>query len=248
MIIAIDEIHSQLLLLLLLESSQFLERFHAVVDSMNRHAHDKNYRLELRYSEELNMSKTTTPSVDNMKRVETENSKKKSARKKETIHAQIHQLEKNNSELCKDLDYLKLQLLNHQELKGQLSQLQKEHSNLDKKYHEEQSGHKKTVQHLEEQLDNVVLTRRKIEEDLVVLKATAEAAGATIQTTTLLEQIQEKYTKEMSSLTSELRVKDRSLREMRKKRADLVSGFQLFIVYTQIVSGFQLFIVYSMNI
>lgn len=213
-----------MLLLLLLESNQFLERFHTVVDSMNRHTRDKNYRLELRRRERWSMSKTTTPSVNNTTRAETESLSKKSVSEQETIKTHIQQLEKNNLELYKDLDHLKLQLLSHQELKGQLSHMQKEHSMLDKKYQKEQSAHKRIVQHLQEQLDNTSLLRRKTEERLLVHKETRAGDAMATQTTVLLEQIQEKYTKDVSSLTRELRLKGRSLWEMRKKETALVSA------------------------
>lgn len=214
------------LVILLLESSQFLEGSHAVVDSMNRYAQDNNYCLELRYRERLIKPKTTIPYVDKERKMEPEIFRKTSASEQETIQSHVHQLEKKNSELNRELDSLRFQLLSHQELKDRLSSLQNNYSELDDKCQEEQSSHKKVVQHLQEELDKMSLVRRKMKEHLSVLKETSLETNSK----TLLEKIQEQYVEEVGNLTSELRVKDRSLQEMRNKRIALVRFIDLVSV------------------
>ena len=181
---------------------------------MNRHGHDSNYRLELRHA-----PRETTPSIDHVTEQQTENSKTECVSDQTTIRSHIHKLEKNNSDLYQDMDYLKLQLLSQQELKGRLFWLQKEYSVLDMKYQSDQSAHTSAMQHLQEQLDKTSLIQRKTEDQLLVMKS-SEMKGPK----TVLDQIQEKYTEEVTNLTSELRVKDRSLQEMRNDRIELVSA------------------------
>ena len=85
---------------------------------------------------------------------------------------------------------------------------------------QERQAHKASTQQLQEQLDEASIARRKVEEQLqfnVGGPGKGESEG-------VLEEIQSKYAEEVGNLTSEIRVKDKTLQDMRARRITLVSS------------------------
>ena len=144
--------------------------------------------------------------------------------RQESILAHMHRLEAKNKELQRQLDSIQLQLMGHQDLKKQLSSLQDTHTTLSDKYKEEHTANKKVVQDLQLRLDEAALAKRKAEEQLLLTGSTPAADARKSQG--LLEEIQEKYSEEVANLTSEIRVKDKTLQEMRTKRIYLVGSYR----------------------
>lgn len=143
------------------------------------------------------------------------------AQEKTSIIAHMHSLEGKNTELRRELDSLQLQVLKQKELKEELSSLQRAHASLSQKYHEERGTNKRMAKQLQDQLDETSLAKRKTEEQLL-LSGTASESAASTETKSLLDGIQAKYSEEVSQLTSDNRVKDKTLQEMRGKRITLV--------------------------
>ena len=129
--------------------------------------------------------------------------------------------ENRNGELQKQVDSLQLQLLNHQALKENLSALQDSYTSLSDKHEQERLAHKSLTQRLQQQLDEAALARRKAEEQLR-LTGDGSQSGVLSESKGVLEEIQAKYTDEVSNLTSEIRVKNKTLQDMRAKRITLV--------------------------
>ncbi len=93
-------------------------------------------------------------------------------------------------------------------------------------YQEKQKALRVEAQRLQEKLDEALLGQRKLEEEVLVLReesASLEMSGAeAAQSKSALGTIQLKYSVEVSDLTAEIKVKDRSLSEMRSKRIAMV--------------------------
>lgn len=130
----------------------------------------------------------------------------------------VHSLENRNTTLQKQIDSMEVQIIGSRDLKEQLASLQEERSSLSDQYKKEQVSHKKAIQQLQQQLDEASLARRKMEEQLLL-------TGSPDSSKSLLEEIQSKYGKDISSLTVEIRVKDKSLQEARTRRISLVRQF-----------------------
>lgn len=155
---------------------------------------------------------------------------------KKCMLTHVQSLENVNSELQRKVDSLQLQLLNHQALKEKLSALQDSYTSLSDKHEQERLAHKTLTQQLQRELDEASLARRKAEEQLQLTGEGAEP-GRLKESKSVLEEIQAKYTDQVSSLTSEIRVKDKTLQDMRSKRIALVStrdalAYSLQITYT----------------
>ena len=147
-------------------------------------------------------------------------SKPQETKKRMLTH--VHSLESVNSELQRQVDSLQLQLLNHQALKEKLSALQDSYTSLSDKHEQERLAHKTLAQRLQRELDEASLARRKTEEQLRLTGEGAEP-GRLKESKSVLEEIQAKYSDEVSNLTSEIRVKNKTLQEMRSKKISLVS-------------------------
>ncbi len=147
----------------------------------------------------------------------------------EAAKSNILSLEKKNSEQHREIDLLQLEILSYQESKEEMASLQEEHSSLVQKYKKEKQAHRKKIQHLQQQLDQSSLARRKMEEH-ILLTGSSEV-GVSSESKNLLHQIQEKYSEEVSNLSSEIRVKDKSLQELRTKKIALVRkiGIKLYL-------------------
>lgn len=145
----------------------------------------------------------------------------------------VHSLHKNNSELQKQLEWMQLELLNHQGLKEKLTALQDSYTSLSDKHEQLRTTHKTQTQQLQQQVDEETLARRRVEEQLSLAVGVGSDISSESRTTvlkksqSLLEEIQAKYSDELSRLNSEIRVKDKTLQDMRNKRFDLVSVLAL---------------------
>jgi chromosome segregation ATPase len=154
------------------------------------------------------------------------NADKKSDKEENTsMISHMHTLQQKNSELRKDMDALQLQMLRQQDVKEKLVSLQKSHASLNEKYEEEKGTNKKMIKQLQERLDDALLAKRKSEEQLLLTTGDASpATGVAKDTKSVLDDIQAKYSEEVSQLVSENRTKDKTLQEMRKRRIALVSS------------------------
>ena len=90
---------------------------------------------------------------------------------------------------------------------------------LSKELKQQQEGYQSRVHTLQQKVDELTLGNRKLEDQLHV--STSAGVGGPDQSD-LLDQIQAKYSQEMSNLTRELRAKEKSLQELRTKRSALV--------------------------
>ena len=140
--------------------------------------------------------------------------------RQESILAHMHSLETKNKELQQLNDSLQLQLIDHQDLKKELSSLQDSHTALTEQHQQACAANKKAVQQFQQKLDEASLAKRKAEEQLL-LTGSASITGAK-DTQGLLDDIQKKYSEEVANLTSDIRVKDKTLQEMRTKRLIMV--------------------------
>ena len=204
-----------------------LDRSHTLVDSLNKHHGDDHYRLELRRIGRSSRPKPEAPTEEGATNIIAESIGGLEVSDQKTVRAHIQSLERQNTDLHRDVDSLKVKLMKHNDLQDQLLELHKQNTMLKEKYQDKQTAYKKDVQHLQEKLDEASLAQRKLEEQILVLKEMSlalEASGVeAAQSKSVLEQIQQKYGEEVKNLTGELRVKDRNLQETRSKRITMVS-------------------------
>lgn len=192
------------------------------MELMNKHARLKNHRFELRRKRRSTAEREPLRKERDGSSAEERLSGGDGAGggQRQSIIAHMHALEDKNKELRKQLDTMQLQVINHKEIKDKLSTLQESYLSLDEKYQEERVKNKKAIQQLQDRLDKVSLARRRTEEQLLLTGSASDER----ETKSLLDDIQAKYSEEVSNLKSENRVKDKTLLDMRAKRIALVSS------------------------
>ena len=139
----------------------------------------------------------------------------------DSVMSHMRSLEDKNRELRRDMDNLQLEIFKQQDLREKLAALQKSHSALSEKHQEERAANKRMIKQLQDRLDDALLAKRKSEEQLLLSGAASSESGVT---KSLLDDIQAKYSEEVSHLVSESRSKDKTLQEMRGRRVALVSA------------------------
>ena len=133
--------------------------------------------------------------------------------------AHIQTLMQEKKLLQQQLDSVRLHLQQYQELEHKMSSLHNANLSLSKELKQQQQGYQSRVQTLQQKVDELTLSNRKLEDQLHV-SASAGVGGS--DQSDLLDQIQARYSQETSSLTHELRAKEKSLQELRMKRSALV--------------------------
>ena len=136
-----------------------------------------------------------------------------------TLVAHIQTLVQENTLLRQQLDSMQLHLQQYQELEHKMTSLHNANLSLSKELKQQQEGYQSRVHTLQQKVDELTLGNRKLEDQLHV--STSAGVGGPDQSD-LLDQIQAKYSQEMSNLTRELRAKEKSLQELRTKRSALV--------------------------
>ena len=185
------------------------------MELVSKHTQLKNHRFELRQKRRPTAEREPVKMERNGERLSGALDGQS-----QSIIAHMHALEDKNKGLRKQLDTMQLQVMNHKEIKEKLSTLQESYLSLDEKYQEEHVNNKKAIQQLQDRLDKVSLARRRTEEQLLL---TGSSSGER-DTKGLLDDIQAKYSDEVSNLKSENRVKEKTLLDMRAKRIALVSS------------------------
>jgi len=205
-----------------------------VLTSISKHFGEDNYRLELRRKHrasrpKLDASSNRGTANSSKSAVVTESAREQleaSQQQKTVVGTQLDSLQKQNADLLSDISSLKLNLQKKQDLELQLEDLQRESSSLAEKYQGSQDALRRKTHSLQEKLDEALMEQRKLEEQVLVLREVStgrEVSGLEeASSKSVLEQIQHKYSEEVNSLTGELRVKDKSLTEMRNKKIALV--------------------------
>lgn len=210
--------------------TRLLKSSDSIMDLMSKQPQSKSYRFELRHKKRSSAVTATVKAADRSTQSASGVEDRISERKKsvglerdESILSHLHSLENKNRELQRQLDSMELQLLTHKSLEETLSALQESYASLSEKYQQERETHKESTQQLQLQLDEASLARRQTEEQLL-LTGSASESGVLKESQSLLEDIQAKYSDEVSNLVSEIRVKDKTLQETRNERIALVRG------------------------
>lgn len=185
---------------------------------MNRQTHPNKSRFELHRKRRPTPSATAAQISEEAERADIMDREKKTS-----MVSHLHSLEDKNRELRRVVDSLQLQILEQQELREKLASLQKSHASLSEKYQEERGTNKRMIKQLQNRLDEAQLAKRKTEEQLLLSRAASSESGVPKETESLLDDIQAKYSEEVSQLLSENRIKDKTLQEMRGRRIALVS-------------------------
>lgn len=184
---------------------------------MNKQTQPNSYRFELRHKR-----KPTSANRHGADGDQNSYASNMSGQEKTSLASNVNSLEEKNRVLKRKVDLLQLELLNQADFKEKLVSLQESHASLRQEYQQEKGAQKKVVQQLQDQLDTASLAQRRTEEQLLLTGSISEA-GLVQESKSLLDSIQAKYSEEVSNLTTENRVKDKTLQEMREKRITLVS-------------------------
>ena len=204
-----------------------------MLTSISKRLGEDNYRLELRRK-----PRASRPKLEASSDRGTVNSSSKSAatvgsardletsQQQKSVGNQLESSQNKNADLSREPGSLKPNLQTKQDFQQQLEDLHREKSLLAEKYQYSQGDFKRKTRSLQEKLDESLMEQRKLEEQILVLREAStslEASGLEeAASKSALEQIQQKYSEEVSNLTGELRVKDKNLTEMRNKRMTLV--------------------------
>jgi len=162
---------------------------------------------------------------DTLKRHDTEVNTKLSSIQKEVdtdspaLLARIQMLEQENLHLQQQLDSTRLDLQQHQELEHKMSSLHDAHLSLLNELQRQEKSHQLKVHTLQQKLDELTLSNRKLEDKLHMSTSGEKGEG---NQSNLLDEIQAKYSQEVSELTGKLREKERILQELRTKRSAMV--------------------------
>ena len=163
---------------------------------------------------------------DKHKRHSTEDAAKLSSIHKEedsdspALLTHIQALEQDNFLLRQQLDSAHLNLQQYQELEHKMSSLHNAHLSLLNELQRQEQSCQLKVYTLQQKVDELTLSNRKLEDQLHVSTTSAEEGEG--NWTNLLDEIQARYSQEVSELTGKLREKERILQEMRTRKSAMV--------------------------
>ena len=188
-----------------------------IMESSNRQLYNCHYELIHTGKLPIRQTQSTQPRRERKDSV----SSSCDQMKYDEIKSHIHFLERKNTELQKQTDSMTLLTLGHEDLQERITFFQDELSFITRKYQKEQVAHKESVQHLQQQLDEASLVKRKLEEQIILLSQSSKSETSR-ESKKILENMQAKYSKEVNNLSSEIIVKEKSLQEMKTKEVALV--------------------------
>ncbi len=108
-----------------------------------------------------------------------------------------------------------------------MKNLQEENEDLIAKFQALKEDQRGTSSELQEKLDTLNLEKQRLEDQVLMLKAAAvgptdEVSDDSEDPAKLLEQVQARYEVQMNSLTSELKEKEKTEKEMNTKLGEMV--------------------------
>ena len=144
-----------------------------------------------------------------------------------TLLVRIESLEKDKSVLELQLDSLSLQQQNQDKLENKVTSLSQENASLTSELQTQQKANNNVVHAIQQQMDELTLANRKLEDMMVVLNSAGNSPDNFDQTESrmMLEKIQTRYSDEVSNLMYDLREKEKALQETRTKKASMVRYF-----------------------